>query len=443
MSRISSRKIIKNLLNPSDSLSHRVFSGGFWTLGLRGAQSTFNIVRLIILARILAPSDFGLMGIALLTMAILDAFSQTGFQSALIQKKGDIRPYLNSAWTVLIIRATILFVILFFSAPLVASFFESPQAESMIRMIGLSMLFVGFSNIGVFLFQKELQFKKQTMYQLAGTLADFTVAIASVLILQNVWALIFGHIAGNVARFVMSYVLHPFRPRLTSDLRKTKELWGFGRWVAGSSMISFVIVQGVDIFVGKVLGVISLGVYQLANQISNLPSSEITNVISQVTFPAYSKLQSSIMTLKKAYMRTLEVTSLFVFPISGLIFVSAHDFTILILGEKWIGVIDPMRILALWGAISALAGLNGSILMAANRPDVITKLSLIKLAILLIMIYPATMAWGLEGTAMVVLISTLLITPNTYYIVAKRILGYKISTLLQCLALPSIGTVVM
>lgn len=443
MSGISSRKVLGNLLSPSIGLSSRVLSGGFWMFSLKGAQTLLNVIRLLVLARILAPNDFGLMGIALLTMAALEVFSLTGFQAALIQKKEDIHAFLNPAWTILVIRAVALFAIMFLSAPLVASFFNSPDAEPIIRVIGFSVLFVGFSNIGVVLFKKELDFRKESMYQISGTLADFGVSIASALILQSVWALVFGHIAATATRLVLGYVLHPFRPRFRFDFAKTRELWGFGRWIAGSGIMLFAINQGVDTFIGRFLGAISLGIYQLANQISSLPSVMLTSVVTEVMFPTYSKLQSDIALLSKAYMRTLEVTSMLVFPISGLILVCSHDFTLVVLGEKWSGIIEPMKILALCGLVSALAGLNASILHAVRRPDIITKLTLIKLAIIATLIYPATVEWGLEGAAIVVLFSSLLITPNTYYIVVKRILGCPAASILRCIALPSIGAVVM
>ncbi len=442
MPRIRPRKILGAMLSPSTSLSDRVLSGGFWISGLKGVQALLNIIRLLILARVLSPNDFGVMGIALLTMVALEAFSQTGFQAALIQKKGNVYEYLNSAWTVLIIRAISIFAVLFLSAPYVGAFFNSEDAEPVIQIIGISALLAGFSNIGVVLFKKNLDFRKESIYQLSGTLADFMVAISSALVFQNVWALVFGYLAGNATRFVLSYVLQPFRPKFNLDLSKISEMWGFGRWIAGSGMIFFAINQGVDAFIGKLLGAVSLGLYQLAYQISSLPSMLLTSTVSEVMFPAYSKLQSDIGRLSGAYLRTLEVTSLLVFPISGLILVSAHDFTIIILGEKWNGIIEPMKILALCGLLSALAGLNSSVLQAVRRPDVITKLTFVKLAIIVILIYPVTMEWNLSGAAFVVLLSSILITPNAYYIVVRRILDCPAISLLKCIVLPLIGTAV-
>jgi O-antigen/teichoic acid export membrane protein len=291
----------RHLLEPGLSLSQRAVRGGIWVFSLRIVQLLFNLGRLIILARILAPHDFGLMGIALLTMATLETFSQTGFQAALIQKKEDIRSHLDAAWTVLILRGFILFTILYLVAPYAAVFFNAPEAKPIIQVIAFSILLQAFTNIGVIYFQKELEFNKEFKYQFAGTLTDFIVAVSAVLILRNVWALVFGLLAGNAARCFVSYLIHPYRPHLSFDLGKAKELFGFGKWILGSSILFFLIMQGDDIFVGKFLGATMLGFYQLAYRISNMPATEITHVISQVTFPAYSKLQDNIPKLREAY----------------------------------------------------------------------------------------------------------------------------------------------
>ena len=323
-----------------EQLSHRVAKGGFWVFALRITKQIFYIIRLIILARILAPADFGLLGIAMLTMMTLETFSQTGFQAALIQKKEDINAYLNSAWTVGILRGFILFIILYFIAPYVAAFFNSPQAKPIIQVIGFAILINAFTNIGVVYFQKELEFKKQFIYQFSGTLADFVIAVSAALLLRSVWALVFGLLAGNAARLVVSYFIHPYKPHISFDIVKLKELFGFGKWVLGSSILIFLITQGDDIFVGKLLGTTMLGFYQLAYKISNTPATEITHVISGVTFPAYSKLQDDIPRLREAYLKVLQLTAFLSFPLAGLIFVLAPDFTKIFLGEKWLPMIQ-------------------------------------------------------------------------------------------------------
>jgi len=401
-------KWVKRLLAPEGTLSERVVYGGIWVFVLRITNRLFGLARTIVLARLLAPADFGLFGIALLAMSALETFSQTGFQQALIHKKDDIKPYLDTAWTAQAIRGLILAIVLFGAAPYVAAFFGEPTATPLLRVVGLSMLFQGFTNIGVVYFQKELEFHKQFVYMFSGTLADLAVSISAALILKNGWALVFGLLAGNLVRMVVSYIIHPYQPRLSFNRVKFRELFGFGKWVLGSSILIFLLTQGDDIFVGKLLGVTALGFYQLAYRISNIPATEITHVISQVTFPAYSKLQDDIPKLREAYLRVLQVTTFLSFPVAGLIFLLAPDFTKIFLGKKWMPMVPAMQILVIFGATRSLGATMGSILYAVGKPKIQTKLSSIQLIVMAMIIYPLTIKWGILGTALAVVISNVL-----------------------------------
>ncbi|MCJ7682585.1 MAG: oligosaccharide flippase family protein, partial [Candidatus Aminicenantes bacterium] len=248
-------------MTPSDNLSDRVIQGGFWVIGLRGIYQVFYFVRIIIIARILSPDDFGLMGIAMVLMMFLEMFSQTGIQTALIQKKNDIRGYLDAAWTILFIRGVMLYLVLYFLAPAAARFFNEPRGEILIQVIGLFYLINGASNIGVIYFLKDLEFNKQFLYQGAKVLVEFVVAVVLAFMLRSVWALIFGLLAGCLAQALVSYVIHPYRPRINLDFNKVKELFTYGKWIFGAWGLYFLITQGDDIFVGKVLGVTMLGFY--------------------------------------------------------------------------------------------------------------------------------------------------------------------------------------
>ena len=409
---------------------------------LRIVQQLFGLARLIILARILAPHDVGLMGIALLTMATLGTFSQTGFQKALIQKKEDIESYLDAVWTVLILRGFIIFTILYLIAPYVAIFFNTPEAKPVIQVIGLSALLQGFTNIGVIYFKKELEFNKEFVYQFAGTLADFIVAVSAVLILKNVWALVFGLLAGNTARCFISYLIHPYRPHLSADLGNAKELFVFGKWVLGSSILIFLITQGDDIFVGKLLGATALGFYQMAYMISNLPSTEITHVISQVTFPAYSKLQGDIPKLRDAYLKVLQVTAFLSFPVAGLIFVLAADFTTIFLGGKWMPMVPAMQVLALWGLIRSIGATTGPIFQGVGRPGIATKLQFARLILLVIIIYPLTLKWGILGASLAVVLSIVPVEPLTFHLTIK-IIRCRVWEFGKLIALPLIALAIM
>lgn len=436
------KKIINNLIKTDETLSQKVVKGGFWVFLLRIVNRVFSLIRLIILARILSPNDFGLMGIALLTMSILETFSKTGFEEALIQKKEDIESYLNSAWTVLVLRGFILFIILYFIAPYAAVFFNTPEAKPIIKVIGFSILFQAFTNIGITYFKKELEFNKEFIYQFSGALANFVVAVSAVLILKNVWALVFGLLAGNVVRCLVSYLIHPYRPRLSSDLGKAKELFGFGKWIMGSSILVFLIIQGDDIFVGKLLGATALGFYQLAYRISNMPATEITHVISQVTFPTYSKLQDNLPKLREVYLKVLQLIAFLSFPTAGLIFVLAPDFTKIFLGEKWMLMVPAMQILCIFGVTRSINALFGSFLQGIGKPSISTKAAAIQLAIIIILIYPLTLKMDIIGTSIVVSFSNAVVM---FYLFLKigRIMKIKFINSLKEIQAFLFATIVM
>jgi O-antigen/teichoic acid export membrane protein len=160
----------------TESLSRKVVRGGAWAFALRIVNRGLGFIRTIILARLLAPEDFGLLGIAMLAAVTLEIFSQTGFQAALIQKKDAVESYLDTAWTISAIRGILLFFILFFVSPAAASFFNAPQAALIIKIIAISSILAGLRNIGVVFFQKELKFNKQFLFDCTATVTDLVVS---------------------------------------------------------------------------------------------------------------------------------------------------------------------------------------------------------------------------------------------------------------------------
>jgi O-antigen/teichoic acid export membrane protein len=425
-----------------EPLSKRVVRGGIWVFALRITNRGLGFIRTIILARLLVVHDFGLLGIAMLAIATLETFSQTGFQAALIQKKENVESYLDTAWTVSAVRGIILSLILFLSAPVIAKFFNSPQATLVIMVIAVSTLLSGFRNIGILFFQKELEFNKQFFYELSATLVDLTVAITLAFMLRNVWALVWGGLAGNFMRLLMSYVLHSYRPRIRFEKEKFQGLFGFGKWVLGSSILIFLIMQGDDIFVGKLLGVTALGFYQMAYMISNLPATEITHVISQVTFPAYSKLQDDISKLREAYLKVLQITGFISIPLAGGIFVLAPEFTQIFLGEKWLPMVPAMQVLAIFGLIRALAATTGCLFQGSGNPHILTKLAILQLGILVGIIYPLTARWGILGTSVAVVISNFITQGVTTFKIVK-LTEAKALDVLKLVAAPTVTTTVM
>lgn len=395
-------KIIKK---SGKTLPQKMVQGGAFISSLKIIRKVLSLIRLVVIGRILAPSDFGLMGIALLTMSALETFSTTGFSHALIQKKENTHNYLDAAWTVLIMRGFIIFIMLYLAAPYAAVFFHSPAVRPIIQVLGFTTFIHAFSNIGVVFFQKELEFNKVFISRFVGVSTNFIVAILAALILRSVWALVLGLLAENVVNLIVSYLIHPYRPHFSKDFGKAKELFGFGRWVLGSNILIFIGEHIDDIFVGRVLSAMALGFYQMAYRISNMLETEITQVISSVAFPAYAKIQDQKARVQKAYFRIMRLTLAISLPITAGMVLLAPEFTQVFLGEKWIPMVKAIQLLAVAGLIKSVVSTGSPLFSGSGYPNYEFYMQLIRGFIILIVIYPLIEAMGISGAAIGVILS--------------------------------------
>jgi len=375
-------------------------------------------------------------------MSCLQSISTAGLDHALVQKKGKIEDYLDTAWAVQLIRGALLGLVLFLAAPLVGLFFKNAMVIPLIRTISLVPVINGFSNIGILYFKKELRFNRVFIYSSVVIITESVVSISFAIILRSLWALVLGSLAGALTALYLSYVFSLYRPKFAIDTQKLKELFRFGRWIMGSGILTFIILHGDDIFVGKFLGVAALGLYQVAYRISNMPFSEVTRVISNVTFPAYSKLQDNISRLREGFLKVLQITALVVFPMSTLIFILAHDFTRIFLGERWLPAALVMQVLSIWGLVRSLKASGGPIFRATGRPEVVTKLQFARLILLLGLLYPLTRRFGIIGTAWAVTITALLVEPVVYLMIIKTVRCRPI-LFIKAISIPTCATVLM
>ena len=244
------------------SLAQLAVRGSMWMLGYKLVHRGLGLLRTFILARILSPDDFGLFGIAVLAFNLVENFSVTGISSVLVQKKEDIKGYLDSAWMVNVMRSLLLFGFLYFGATPIAIFFGRPEVKELIKAIAFIQLFLGAENICTLYFQKEMLFDKLFYLKLSSIITNLIVSVVMALTLKNVWALVYGTLAGAFVKSVVSYFLHPYRPKLQFDPAKIKELLTIGKWFFGSSILVFLITEGDDAVVGKLLGAAALGLYQ-------------------------------------------------------------------------------------------------------------------------------------------------------------------------------------
>jgi len=385
---------------PKDgTLTRLVVHGTGWVAAGKILGRGLQFVKLIILARLLLPGDFGLFGVVALTIAIIETFTKTGFDKALIQRKGNTKEYLDTAWTLQLVRGLVLSLLIFFLAPLVGRFFVEPKVVSLLRVMALTVVLNGAVNIGMVYFTKELEFSRLFLYNILSSLVSFTVGVILAYQLRSVWALVWSALADSVAKCLLSYLLHGYRPALRFKAREGRELYRFGRWIFLSGIGSFLLVQGDDLFVSKVLGLTALGLYQLAYRVSNIAATEISHTIGAVIFPAYCKLGDDTERLASAYMRTLKLLLFATIPMSCGIILFIRGFTETILGEKWMGIVVPAQILAIWGFRRSYSITVSNLFVSLGRPRVPAFFLWGKLILLAAIIYPFSSEWGITGTA--------------------------------------------
>lgn len=382
------------------SLTDRVLSGGAWVTFLNVLSRILQTLKLVILARLLSPSDFGLMGIALLALAALQQLSQLGVDQALIQeKKDDIDPYLSTAWAIKIIRAIFIVLALYLASDTISGLLGEPQAGPILQVIGWTYLFRALINPSTVYFEKDLQFHKYFSLKFSSVLVDVIVAIIFAVVLQNVWALVAGLFAKHITQLIVSYRIDPFRPSLEFDFGKAKELLGFGKWIWASGIMTFISTQGDDGFVVWLLGADSLGFYQLAFRLSNAPATEISKLISKVAFPAYAALQNQKDRLRVTYLNTLEVVFYLTVPMAIGIVLVANEFTVVVLGEQWEPIVPALQIMAIAGFIRGISATGGAVFQGTGSPEWDFRMNLVRTVVILLTIWPLTSNLGITGAA--------------------------------------------
>jgi lipopolysaccharide exporter len=314
--------------------------GSAWMIGMRWAIRGVGLVSTIILARLLAPDDFGVEAMAMVAVAILESFTNTGTDLALLRNTEATREHYDTAWTLEIIQAVLLAVVLFASAPLVGGHFEDPRVTEVVRMLSLRALIGGFQNVGVVHFRRDLHFGREFRFGVAKKLATFTVTVAAAFLLHSYWALVIGQIAGKVIEVGISYSMSDYRPRIT--LSRLGEIWGFSQWLVLARFSRLINRQFDRWVVGSITGAATMGYYYVASDFAASPSDEVVLPMSRAAFPVYSRLQDEPEALRQAFHNVLASMTAISFVMGLGMAVVADDFVRVALGAKWLEAIPLM-----------------------------------------------------------------------------------------------------
>jgi PST family polysaccharide transporter len=285
-------------------------------------------------------------------------------------------------------------------------------------ILGVKYIIDNTSNPGVVEFRRSINFRPEFAMQVGPKTVGVLATIPLAFWLRDYRALLAGMLISSTATFMMSYVMHPHRPRWC--LSEARVLYRFSRWLLLNNVIGFLRVRSADLIIGRALGPTSLGVFSIAYEVSNLPSTEMVAPINRVLFPSYVQLADDLDRLRSAFRATLGWIALVILPASAGLAAVADPLVRVMLGEKWLDTIPLISLLALSGASTVLQTNTGSLHNALGQPRMILRTGVIQVALLLPLLLFATFRFGLGGTAWAVLAHSIVLgLPTTYWIVIR------------------------
>lgn len=422
------------------SLGTRIAAGAAWMVVFRLLDRSIGILSIAILARLLLPADFGLVAMATAIIAIIELLSAFNFDMALIQTQQTTRAHYDTAWTLNVAMAGACALLVAAAAFPAGAFYGDSRLAPIMLWLSLATCIRGFENIGIVAFRKELRLFREFQLLLAKRILAFLVTISIALALRSYWALVWGTLAGSLSGVVLSYLFHPFRPRF--DLAARGELLHFSKWRVIDNILNTFANRAVDIIVGKTLGPGPLGLFSLAQEISYLPSSELSAPINRAVYPGYAKVASDQAVLKAQFLDVLGLTALLTAPVAFGIAAIAPLLVPLLLGEAWREAVPLMKILAVAGLLVSLRTNVGYVFLALGRSKLLVVMTAVRFGIVVPALVLGTVYFGTEGAAWTILGTAIAFLPITHFFM-HRVLGIRLAEHAGVLWRPVIAAVGM
>lgn len=368
-----------------------------WQATQYAATQAVYFLRLLILARLLAPDDFGLLAIATVSVGVLLGLSELGMVSAIVQRPNVTETQYDVAWTVGVLRGAAVAGCLALAAPSVARLFGEPGAAPIIAALALRPAIEALASIETARLTKELRFRELAAIRVPPAVVDTVVAV----VLAGrfgVWALVAGALAGSACTVILSYVLAPRRPRFVLRADAAASLLRYGRWVLLIGVVSLAGSAAAQAVISSVLGAASLGVYFLASKVAFLPTNVASGVVGTVAFPLYAGDRDAVAT-GDVFRALLTGQAVVILPAYALLIALAPGLE-QVLGPRWAGTAPVVQILAAASVIGLFGEAVGPVLMGRGRPDQVLVLEVIQSGVWLGCVWPLVGAFGVTGAAL-------------------------------------------
>lgn len=401
------------------SPGRHMLHGSFWMILLRWTIRLIGLVSTVILARLLTPADFGVVAMAMIVVGMLEILSQSGQRLAIIRLAHPTKDDYDTAWTISVFVGLTIGACILAIAPFTEAYFHEPSAVVVMRFLALRSILGGFENIGVVDFRRDIRFDRFFRYNAIPKAVSFVVTVSLAWYLRNYWALVAGIITSQITSTILSYAMHPYRPRFS--LAKLPYLRAFSGWTLLRSIGIYLNAQMDQIAIGGIAGVSSMGRYSVASDVAASPSREINDPLITVLYSVLSKLQGEPTQLRALYLRAIGWSAVICTSTSVGVALVAPEMVSLVLGPKWHDVVPLMAWLALSAGTLGIGSGTYTLFDAIGKPHVGARMQWVRLILLAVAIFPAAiLTRSLVAIAQVRLAVTLVFLPTLFFAAGRE-----------------------
>lgn len=382
----------------NDNLTQKASKGAFWGLASNISVSAISFINTAILARILDPRDFGLIGMAVMVTGILYLFGNLYLGAALIQKREINNEYLSTAFWSSVFVSTILFFIVALFAPAIATFFNEPAVKWIIIFLASNLIISSLSSIQMMFLYKDIRLRDIALVEIVSRIARIFITLFCAVRGMGFWSIAIGMVAEKILKTVLFCFAVKWRPAFIFSKEKFQELFLFARNLYGKEFLEYFSRNADFIFIGKFLGAGMLGYYQLSYNLPYLVYSYVQDGINPVAFPVFSKVSHDRERLSRGLFNATKYVSMITFPLMAGLSFCANDFIIVVYSAKWLPAVLPLRLLCFSAALASINCLVSSIFYAAGKPGIVFKWALIRLPLTIVSVIFCS-RWGIIGIA--------------------------------------------
>jgi O-antigen/teichoic acid export membrane protein/glycosyltransferase involved in cell wall biosynthesis len=392
-----------------EAASGDVARGAAWMIGARFGERLLGLISTAVLARLLAPSDFGLVAIALGISATIEMFGAFGFDWALVRQPRLTRSHLDTAWTIRTAFGVLAALLLTSVAGIAADAYREPELHTAILIIAFTLFVGGIENPGIVMFRRDLKFQREFVLRLIAKVSGTVVSLALAVIYGSYLALLWGMAATRVVTTVLSYTMHEHRPRFSVSART--DLFSTSIWLLLANVLGYVRGRWIGLLIGRMLGTRTLGLFSVATDLADLAATEVAAPINRAVFSDYARTVQSGGRIGESYLNTAPVLWLICLPIALGIYIVAPQLVHLLLGENWTDAVQPLKLLSLAGALTVLSTNAIFVYWACGRARLETWVELVAAGVLVAAMLALIPVAGVMGAALAVVISNGVVIP--------------------------------